>query len=492
MDTVVRESQRWDTAHPDAAALEWSALPDDLRWDTATPGSPGWVRCQSVHLLRDQYAAAVARSHQRVQTVDDLCQRQMFVLCPYIDATAIVDAFNRYRRAHRQHQTPTQTARQAVQPYNTASVSEGGTDGMTNMGTHTGHVGLSLRMHLDTGLVREIIRETTHADPLGHHFVGFCLIDHHQRLIDNGMLTSMLMTRAMQSIVHEWYRRFSVPLPYHSPYVDGAMVRRAIQRLSMNQGTLQTDVCQFSPDVLDHRTLIFSADLRRDAEQRFQAAPYRPYHAVPPGGYCHFHGLTVPMADVISPCDFWMYPVAHCLGLPLAAEPPAMVDDARVLGSLWYLVRHRQVTLLPDRQALLRKVLQHRPLPPPGFEAQDPVDRELDDLHGSFCVLESAVAPPPIVRPRETVAREDPLVDLVVTTEKEALSLLVTVQLYQASQLQEEIAQNRCRSVEHGFTGAGRWQAVCDAEARRLRTMPQDGLCPTVYLGAHSHTVLQP
>jgi hypothetical protein len=164
-----------------------------------------------------------------------------------VDAAVIIEHYNRYRRTQRYTQSSrilqTHNSLPPRGPINQPEAVEPAerTDGSTNIGSHTSNVGLSLRMHLDTGLVRSIIREVTRTDPYGNYFVGFCLIDRRNRarpragpggdrIVDNGMVTSLLLTSAMESIVHDWYTRFGVPLPYHS-HVDAAVVRHAIHGL---------------------------------------------------------------------------------------------------------------------------------------------------------------------------------------------------------------------------------------------------------------------
>ena len=85
------------------------------------------------------------------------------------------------------------------------------------------------------------IREVTRCDPYGNFFIGYCLVNQNNpgpQLVDNAVVTSMMVTRALQSVVHQWYRRFAVPLPYHSG-VDGPMLRQTINGLGI--GDLGTD-----------------------------------------------------------------------------------------------------------------------------------------------------------------------------------------------------------------------------------------------------------
>lgn len=93
-------------------------------------------------------------------------------------------------------------------------------------------VGLTTRMHLDPGLIRNIIREVVETDPFDRYFIGFHLIDTRNGGIDNNQPTSTLMNTGMQVIVEDWYRRYMVPLPYHTT-VDGTTIREAMQRASV-------------------------------------------------------------------------------------------------------------------------------------------------------------------------------------------------------------------------------------------------------------------
>lgn len=99
MATIHTEYRRWAADHPNLAQMEWSQLPEEVRLDNLTPGSPGWVRCQSVYVLRQQYVVAASQHTNRRMTLDN--QNNVFVLCPFIDSAVIVETFNRYRRSQR-------------------------------------------------------------------------------------------------------------------------------------------------------------------------------------------------------------------------------------------------------------------------------------------------------------------------------------------------------------------------------------------------------
>lgn len=55
METLVTAARQWDEAHPHLVSLPWHKLPKDVQMDLETVGSPGWVRCQSVDMLRTQF-----------------------------------------------------------------------------------------------------------------------------------------------------------------------------------------------------------------------------------------------------------------------------------------------------------------------------------------------------------------------------------------------------------------------------------------------------
>lgn len=128
----------------------------------------------------------------------------------------------------------------------------------------------------------------TQCDPYGNHFIGFCLIDHQDYLIDNGTPTSLLLSRAMQNVVHQWYRRFGVPLPYHSHpsglfskmqkarahHVDGGAVRQAIQTLgslpTRKGGDKSKDVIA---DGHNNTSLFRGSKLKNSIKQPFAATP---------------------------------------------------------------------------------------------------------------------------------------------------------------------------------------------------------------------------
>lgn len=52
VDVLMAAIAEYEAAHPLMAQLPWSRLPPEVRYDVTTRGSPGWVRCQCVHMHR--------------------------------------------------------------------------------------------------------------------------------------------------------------------------------------------------------------------------------------------------------------------------------------------------------------------------------------------------------------------------------------------------------------------------------------------------------
>lgn len=54
MSFINQCAKKWDEDNPDLARMAWWLLPEHIRNDATVPGSPAWVRCQSVHMHRLQ------------------------------------------------------------------------------------------------------------------------------------------------------------------------------------------------------------------------------------------------------------------------------------------------------------------------------------------------------------------------------------------------------------------------------------------------------
>ena len=199
-----------------------------------TPGSPGWVRCQCVHLFRFVY-------NQTGHSVDALSQdtRQrtanMFVVCPFVDTKVVVETFNKFRRLSRSvinrpitniHNTaPNHGTLQAQQqallngtgktPLQQQQQQQGEANGDNDTTTNTqqqqqqqqqqqeqnakgsAFVGLSMRMKLDTGLVRNILQEVVGMEPFGDHYLGRALLAQNGVSVENHQPSSALIDDAL-------------------------------------------------------------------------------------------------------------------------------------------------------------------------------------------------------------------------------------------------------------------------------------------------------
>ena len=81
----------------------------------------------------------------------------------------------------------------------------------------------------------------------------------------------------------------------------------------------------------------------------------------------------------------------------------------------------------------------------------------------------------------------------LVHTDREAISLLAVIHALRSSQLGIVIQENRLSHMEHGFSGAGQFQACVDAATLAERMdVTKGSVIPTFYLGEHSTVVLKP
>jgi hypothetical protein len=85
-----------DPANAKQRNLSWGQLDASAR-RVDVVGSPGWVRCQSVHLLH--YVASKSPSHRELYASDPRKLRNVLLRLrvPYVEAGYVADQFNRYR-----------------------------------------------------------------------------------------------------------------------------------------------------------------------------------------------------------------------------------------------------------------------------------------------------------------------------------------------------------------------------------------------------------
>lgn len=176
------------------------------------------------------------------------------VICPFVSVHVVMDAFHRYRRSNR-HNTvrPVNRSNTMTTPSSrvaTAGADDGadggaaadfGGDGAGDQADGGGGgasapsaaVGVNMRMHLDVGLVRSIMREVVEREPYGSIFLGICLVENRKVYTDNYHITFGSLNRATQYLVDRWYARYMVAMPYHS-MVDASMLQTAIRLTNLS------------------------------------------------------------------------------------------------------------------------------------------------------------------------------------------------------------------------------------------------------------------
>jgi hypothetical protein len=226
MARIIRiAADQWDDqeGHSQWIQTPWCLLPTQIQRDVMTPGSPGWVRCQSVHLYR--FVAEQSGMAVKQYQLDCSCPiTQTQVVCPFVDMKMVVEQFNRFRRQSRNvlnrtivnaHNTApnglTQTANDTAETTGTAPPQT--TPQPTRGNTY---VGLSVRMKLDTGLVRNIMQEVVGSEPFGDYYLGRSLLAHDSVGVENGQPSSLLVDEALSHVCQMWYRRYHAPLAYSS------------------------------------------------------------------------------------------------------------------------------------------------------------------------------------------------------------------------------------------------------------------------------------
>lgn len=256
-------------------------LPRRMKYAVHVVGSPAWVRCQSVYLLRVQLAHTCCEQYYP-EVVDNMAlSKHLSLLVSLVDQHTVLAEYNRYRRRSRslvatgtnpRNSHPSSTAvagpfqriapsskpvgdavranpppdaeggHKPSQP-NADESPEGPEESHPNpnaaqggAGRGQGGLGLHNRMHLDPGLVRNTIYEVVGTEPFNDHFVGRTLIDRKtsgKGSKENHTTASSLIDLALSIVAMDWYDRFGVPLPYHTGTVHGTSLRWAMRFLDL-------------------------------------------------------------------------------------------------------------------------------------------------------------------------------------------------------------------------------------------------------------------
>lgn len=85
---------------------------------------------------------------------------------------------------------------------------------------------------------------------------------------------------------------------------------------------------------------------------------------------------------------------------------------------------------------------------------------------------------------------KDPLYHERIKTMTEASSMMITEMFYASSQLQAEIAENRCTHFDHGFTEVGKYRALCSAEEQQQRIDAVSEIHPYFYVHQNTRATL--
>ena len=205
---------------------EWKDF-DAAARDPMCVGSPGWVRCQCVHMFRFMYVESGQESS--LKTMRDNRNRATWVqvMIPYIDAAFLADQFNRYRKQQKVYLNRNLS--------HTANTFSPPSEQQQEEGSHEAHrnrrpcVSLGTRMRLDRMLVRNVMREVTNIDPDGDRFIGHVFLGPNNHIIsDNNTQTGMMLDRVLAMVCRLWFRRFRAPL-MHYALVTRALMQRALQ-----------------------------------------------------------------------------------------------------------------------------------------------------------------------------------------------------------------------------------------------------------------------
>jgi hypothetical protein len=172
-------------------------------------GSPAWVHqecCRVLHLL-----------HKRVTWANEPMQEGSFDLAT-IDIDTIVNAFMNFRSQNKpQHML-----------YNTSNQ---GNKSKSSVPT----LEYSVRMKLDPGLVRQIIREVMNREPFQDLHLGVRLIASEDTpYSDMDQPCSQTVRRALLVLNTRWQARYETPIP-HAGFLDMRDLRRTLDGLALGE-----------------------------------------------------------------------------------------------------------------------------------------------------------------------------------------------------------------------------------------------------------------
>lgn len=171
--TLLLARERWDGEHPDLVDKRWDELDESIRLDVTTVGSPGWVRCQCVHIFHftQVHGEVPPRANTLLNDSTQLCMVQ----CPFVASELVVDAFSRFRRQSRNvvGRSPMNRTNTIATEENDAAESEATTTNGGQRNSNSHYVNLSHRQRLDRSLVRGLIQEVIGQEPIEDNYLLF-------------------------------------------------------------------------------------------------------------------------------------------------------------------------------------------------------------------------------------------------------------------------------------------------------------------------------
>lgn len=210
----------YEAEHPDHSNVPWRSLDPAVRMDTATPGSPGWVRCQCINLA---WFTLCASDMQFVDAAD----AHMNIRIPFVTCELIVDSYNHFRYTertvmHAPMPNPINTARRTP----AAATAEDPHAGEGGGGRRFNTVGLHTRAKLDDMYVLNTIMRVVQEEPNPAVFFGTGIItpQHPVGYTDTQNVWHNGSTMLWRAVSHNWYERYAVPLVHHRLVPLGASV----------------------------------------------------------------------------------------------------------------------------------------------------------------------------------------------------------------------------------------------------------------------------
>lgn len=475
---------RWECAWEDLDAADR---------DPAIEGSPGWVRVQSVHLLRytlrrTDHRALESGSANHLHHL--LCDAEKGTHAgaaelesltafgvPYVDLRGVLHAFHKHQhqpgRRPRKLLRTTARHQQRVNPagrgsthaantlpsaqYGAGSYGDGGGPGVSNdvgsSGRPPSHYykppGGPPRMRLDPSIVLSMAAECARCDIDNSWFIfGFVTVGAYGLSSDNDDASHLILDRAQTRLCRDWFRRFRTPLPYPT-LIESADLLDSINRVSLYND--DESVQEGLRRARERSTAQLSLQLEAECVARFPDDP-------PEVRAARVRRAVDERTGHRPIDDLWFQPY----GLP----------DAR-WGSetLWSVER-----VAGERPLAAAVVASPEPPTPTGW-LRAPYAREpgataapLPDLQSyparnALCFHAPVVPPPAWDEEAPPTVASDPQHRLNPYDATTARALLNAWAVFESAQQRSIAAQTRLSADAHGYAAVGRHPAMLPEDA---------------------------